>query len=236
MQNRGIGNIHNSIQDDLKDAPGEVFKIWRNREHIEIEATIIFDQLARDLKNLWGSNDPITLLALRSSHDELRHAERCQQILAADKTPYPALKPNYKIQFGKKEFDTNQRVLFTALGVCCITETLSTALLIDMHQRARMGFIKDTIHEILIDEVDHGKLGWAILSKAATTQDLSWLSPYVKELIDEAFSSDITPMIGVSKDLSPWGILTEKDARPIMENTLEKVIYPGLKQFGILPG
>lgn len=227
LQDRGI-------EQSLIDAPDEVYTIWRNREHIEVEATIIFDQLARDLTMLWGAKDPITQLALRSSHDEARHALRCQQILSNGENDYPPLKADYKIQFGHENFSPIQRVLYTALGVCCITETLSTALLLEMHQRARTGFIKDTIHEILVDEVDHGKLGWAILSKAAISMDISWLSEHVPGLIKEAFSSDITPMIGVSKDLCPWGILTEKDARPIMNQTIESVIKPGLKQFGIV--
>jgi len=217
----------------LQNAPEDVFTLWRNREHIEIEATIIFDQFAKDLKELWGERDSLAALSLRSSHDELRHAKRCQEILSYGKNCPAPLSPHYKIQFGPADLDLRKRVQYTALGVCCITETLSAALLIEMHKRARPKLIKETIHEILVDEVDHGRLGWAELSRQAHKHDLSWLLVYLEKLVDEAFSSEITPMLGVSQDLAPWGILSEKDARPIMQETLKMVIYPGLAQLGI---
>jgi hypothetical protein len=231
LQRSGVVETERDIK--LINAPREVFQIWRNREHIEIEATIVFDQLAKDLRELWGEQDQISALALRSSHDELRHAKRCREILSHGPDLGPALTPNYKVQFGPANLSLIQRILYTAIGVCCITETMSTALLIEMHQRANAGIIKNTIHEILVDEVDHGRIGWAIISRLSKTEDLSWIAEDLPKLIKEAFQSDITPMLGVTQDLSPWGILLEKDARPIMNKTLETVIYPGLKSFGV---
>lgn len=226
--------LDRGIENNLSHAPEAVFDIWRNREGIEIEAAIIFKQLGHDLQDLYGKDDLTALLSLKSSKDELRHALRCQEILSFDeKKDYPALKPDFKIQFGPEYLTNKQRVLYMALGVCCITETLSTALLIEMHERAFSGIIRNTIHEILVDEIDHSRIGWAELGRQAQTEDISWLKQYVPVLVKEAFSSDISPMLKQNQDLSIWGILSPKDAGPIMEATLEKVIYPGLKQFGI---
>lgn len=227
--------LDSGIENNLSHAPDAVFDIWRNREGIEIEAAIIFKQLGHDLQELYGKDDLTALLSLKSSDDELRHAVRCQEILAHHEGhDYPALVPDFKIQFGPKYLTNKQRVLYMALGVCCITETLSTALLIEMHERAFSGIIRNTIHEILVDEVDHARIGWAELSRQARVSDISWLKEYLPTLVEEAFTSDIAPMLKQNDDLSIWGILSPKDARPIMESTLEKVIYPGLKQFGIL--
>lgn len=227
--------LDSGITSQLSHAPNAVFDIWRSREKIEIEAAIIFKQLGHDLQALYGKEDLTALLSLKSSSDELRHALRCQEILSHDiKKEYPAFTPNFKIEFGPKHLTNKQRVLYMALGVCCITETLSTALLIEMHERALAGLIRNTIHEILVDEVDHARIGWAELSRQAQTEDISWLSQYLPALVEEAFSSDIAPMLKRNQDLSGWGILSPNDARPIMEETLKKVIYPGLAQFGVL--
>lgn len=226
--------LDRGIENNLSHAPAAVFEIWRNRESIEIEAAIIFKQLGHDLQGLYGKNDLTALLSLKSSDDELRHAVRCQEILSHHEGfDYPAFTPDFKIQFGPKYLTNKQKVLYMALGVCCITETLSTALLIEMHERAFSGIIRNTIHEILVDEVDHARIGWAELSRQSQTEDISWLKEYLPTLIEEAFSSDIAPMLKPSEDLSIWGILSPNDARPIMEKTLEKVIYPGLSKFGI---
>ncbi len=227
--------LDRGIENNLSHAPAEVFEVWRNRESIEIEAAIIFKQLGRDLQTLYGKDDLTALLSLKSSDDELRHARRCQEILSFnDKKDYPAFTPDFKIQFGPQYLTDKQRVLYMSLGVCCITETLSTALLIEMHERAFSGIIRDTIHEILVDEVDHARIGWAELNRQAQNENISWLKEYLPTLVKEAFSSDIAPMLKPNQDLSIWGILSPKDARPIMEETLEKVIYPGLEKYGIL--
>lgn len=228
LLDRGIGN-------NLSHAPAEVFQIWRNRESIEIEATVIFKQLGHDLQALYGKDDLTALLSLKSSDDELRHAKMCQEILSYDHNrEYSALIPDFKVQFGPQYLTDKQRVLYMSLGVCCITETLSTALLIEMHERAFSGIIRETIREILVDEVDHARIGWAELNRQSHSEDISWLKEYLPTLVKEAFSSDIAPMLKPNQDLSIWGILSPNDAKPIMEATLEKVIYPGLKKFGIL--
>ena len=218
----------------LSKAPKAVFQIWRNREQIEIEAAIIFKQLADDMNSVWGLNDQVAELSRTASSDELRHAVRCQEILSHDDSiDYEPLVANYKINFGPQDLSLADRVLYTAVGVGCITETLSTALLLEMNKRAAPGIIKNTVHEILTDEVMHGRIGWAELTRYSKKRNPAWLSKHIPKLVEEAFSADISPMLKEGDDLSEWGILTPEQSSPIMEETLEKVIYPALSQFGI---
>lgn len=227
-----LGNI---LQlSSLSQAPKGVFQVWRNREQIEIEAAIIFKQLSLDMNTIWGDGDDLAKITMRASEEELRHAVLCQEILSHDKAKsYPPLTPNFKIKFGPEELDLIDRTLYTAVSVGCITETLSTALLLEMKNRADKGIIRDTVHEILTDEVSHSRIGWGELSRYCKNRDAKWLSNYIPRLIKEAFSSDISPMLQKSGDLSRWGILTPQQSEPIMAETLEKVIYPALKKFGI---
>ncbi len=219
----------------LINAPKAVFQIWRNREAIEIEAAIIFKQLAFDMHRVWGENDQIARICMAASSDELRHAVRCQRILSYDHSAdYQPLTANYRVQFGPKDLSLEDRVLYTAVGVGCITETLSTALLLEMNKRASPGVIKDTVHEILSDEINHGRIGWAELTRYSRRSDPSWLTKHIPQLVKEAFSDEISPMLRDENDLSKWGILTPDQSDLIMQETLNKIIYPGLKKFSIV--
>jgi hypothetical protein len=225
------------FSDSLSDAPDAVFRVWRYRLRIEFEASALFDFLSEDLKRLYGPVDLGASFAKTAADDELRHAERCRQILAHAQAPLPELTPSAVDYLGPRAASLQDRVLYTSVAIGCVTETLSTALLVEMHKRADPGLIKNTIHEILTDEVNHGRVGWAELSRQSLQRDVSWLHSFISPMIQEALTSDVKPMLTPAtttfQDLSRWGILPRSEALAIMEDTIEQVILPGLQHYGI---
>ncbi len=229
------GPLVNKEADHLA-VPDGVFHIWNNRWKIEIEAAHLFSNLAKDLFTYAGPDDPIGKMAERAASDELRHAERCKQILSQSPIPLKELTPHIYTQLGPVTDSVHERILYTSVAVCCVTETLSTALLIDMQKKAEPGLISNTIREILVDEVKHSQIGWAQLARSSKETNVSWLTQYIPSMINEALRTDIRPMIGISNkqtDLSRWGILLAHRANTIMQDTIANVIQPGLKEFGI---
>jgi hypothetical protein len=223
--------------DPLRSAPDLVFRVWRDRERVELEAAGIFDRLARDLTRLRGPSDPVAALARTASSDELRHATFCQEILRFGPLSYrkPAKAPE-SMALGPPNLSLANRVLYTAVAVCCITETLSTALLLAMHKRAAVGTIRQTVHRILEDEVSHSQVGWAELSRAAGERDIGWVSDYVPAMIQAALIGESGPTLTrgeAESDFSRWGILPPSEARALMNETIHGVILPGLGQYGV---
>lgn len=227
---------HSTPNDGLASAPDIVFRIWRNRQRIEHEAASIFASLSNDLSVIRGKKDAITIMAQKASEDELRHAEYCQQIVVHSSKPMDSIGESPKIMLGPGINNLQKRVIYTCVAASCITETLSTALLVDMHKKAAPGMLREIIHHILIDEIDHSRIGWAELARSSHSHDLSWLSPHIPQMIRDAFVSDINPMLNQDEnqvDLSNWGILSPARSTYLMTQTIKQIILPGLAQYGI---
>jgi hypothetical protein len=229
----------------LAEAPDSVFRIWSLRQRIEIEAAGLFAQLGRDLTTLRGPDDEVKKMAEAASRDEYQHADLCQAILDEGTHSYNTVvtranlnsaPPNQATYLGPLDATLENRVLYTCVALGCVTETLSTALLTDMRDKAETGIIKDTVHKILVDEISHSRIGWAELARASEERNLSWLAQFIPDMIGEALNTDIGPMLSREEkhlDLSRWGILSPARAHDLMNDTVNTVIRPGLKHFGI---
>ncbi len=214
--------------------PQAVKQIWANRKKIELEAAALFAQIAKEAKVIWGNNNAITDLANQAYQDEQRHADLCQKIIGTKKTPIQKL--NLEVQLGPNHLSRVEQLVYTSISLSCVTETLSTALLLEMKKLAQPKIIRDTVHEILTDEIRHSRIGWAILATLPKNYDLSWVSMYIPAILNEAYQTEVKPMLSRNYDnqsLEPWGILSPKKSNLIVAKTIKEVIKPGLNKFNI---
>lgn len=217
--------------------PERVLRIWRTRERVEREAADLFNRLATDLAEVFGESDALTQQARKSGRDETVHSSLCQDILNTSQKPVELLPAVLGAPLGPVAASLRERVVYTAVAMGCVTETLSCALLVEMQKRAGPQIIKHTVQEILEDEISHGRLGWSVLTREKSEHNVSWLKPYLAGMVREAMHSDVLPMtVGDGEttcDLSEWGILPQAEATAIMTETVNKVIYPGLRALGV---
>lgn len=219
-----------------RTVPPEVYRVWRFRHRIEIEAADQFQRLAATLKTFRGSTDSVVKLAEQAALDELRHEVLCRQILRTSAEPVDVLRPQLGLRLGPVHLNAKQRALYACVAMGCVTETLSTILLVEMRRRAQKGLIRETVHEILEDEVKHSQIGWAELARCAEEGDVRWLGQYVPAMIRDALAEEVLPLSQqMQTDLSPWGILPRSEARSLMTETVNRVILPGLNRFGVQP-
>lgn len=231
--------------DPLMEAPEPVFRVWRARRTVEVEAVHLFAGLARSLKELWGPKDEVSKLAQLASEEEREHVGYCTKIIdyaevagypvhVASENPVTDWSPY--LELGPKQLSPIDKTLYACVAVSCITETLSTALLIEMLRKASPGIIRHTIHNVLTDEVKHSRIGWAELARQSKIKKVNWISFYLDQMIKSAIQSDIGPILTSEEanlDLSSWGILRPQEAEKIISNTLRNVIMPGLAKYGI---
>lgn len=223
-------------QESLHTAPDAVFRVWRQRLKIEFEAAAAFRALARDLLSLYGENDPVAKLSREAAEDEIRHADLCRRILTHGPAHNFQGDTLAELRLGPERKIVARQALYNAVAMGCVTESLSTALLIEMKKRAARGMIYDTVHEIAVDEVKHSRIGWAQLARAAGEGDIQWLGSHVTKMIQVALNEEIDPLVvdrGFTPNLSEWGILPRAEALGIMRDVVEEVIRPGLQHFGL---
>jgi hypothetical protein len=119
----------------------------------------------------------------------------------------------------------------------CVTETLSTALLGTLVERARDTLAKQTMQSILRDEVKHSQLGWAFLAeqhaRGAPDCVSSHLGPMLEATMGDELYATNAPTDPSDDALAGLGALERLERRRIVRETLELVVFPGLERFGI---
>jgi hypothetical protein len=208
-----------------------VARVWRHRERIEYEAADQFARLAVDLERV-GAERSLVDLAARAACDEHRHAARCRRIVDELAPALAPLPPRTGIQLGPQTGSLARRTLYASVSMCCITETLSVGLLLHMQEMARHDLVRETVHEILRDEILHSRLGWAHLAAEARRGDVQWLAPHLPRMVAAAVKADL-PAVSSSEGDGAHGILSPEAVAAICEQTLTSVIGPGFARCGI---
>jgi hypothetical protein len=209
-----------------------VARVWHIRERVEREAAALFARLER-LLAASGAGRDLVAMARQAALDERAHAARCRALVlrfAPDPAP-PA--PAGSVTLGPPQADVARRALYASVAMCCVTETLSTALLLEMRARARDPVVADTVQHILRDEVRHSRLGWAHLAVEARRQEVVWLGPHLPGMLQDAVQGDLPPPEEGAADLSSHGILPRARVEELVVQTAEQVIFSGLESHGV---
>ncbi len=219
----------------------KVARVWAYRKRVEHEAADQFERLAAGLSEL-GADTKLIRLAKLSAEDEKRHAILCRKIIDQTDAQVIGKAPQLGMSLGPEHWELRQRILYACVSLSCVTETLSTALLIEMKKQAGPLTVRETVHSILEDEITHSRIGWAQLATEANYCDVSWLSPFIPGMIRDAIMAEPLPRVVQGAEslndnewLSEWGILPEAKATAIMLSAINGVVLPGLKAFGINP-
>lgn len=224
-----------------------VAAMWRYRERVEYEAAALFVALADDLDA--ARLPSLAARARTAAADERRHALRCRAIVDAcypELAPLPprtiAVAPVTPPRAGvtglsetgaTPEPDPARRALYASVAMGCVTETLSCALLVAMRDDAEFGPTRAAVDEIVKDEIEHSRIGWAHLATAvARGDDVTWLAPHIAAMRTAALTHEIKE-VALSDDLSGYGILPRARVTTIVDATWRDVIVPGFAHHGI---
>jgi len=209
-------------------------RIWQVRERTEHEAASLFATLASDLA---ASDAPsaLTELASRCAEDERAHAILCRAIIDDLYPELPPLAPDPSPLLGPPSASAERRALYTSVALGCVTESLSTALLLEIRKGAERPSVRHAVGIILEDEVRHARLGWAHLAYVAAQCDVRWLAPSIPGMLRAALATERPDIDGAegASCLAAFGILRASDVERICRATVDQVIRPGLAMHGI---
>lgn len=219
-----------STQTEIRTAAG---RVWAYRASQEREAAARFFRIARRVREVFPA---LEHLARDAARDELRHGDFCDAL--AEKFGVTArVLVRVPPDVGPRGLTFEQRVLYEVVAACCISETLSATALSQIHVLAKDAHVADIAHAILKDEVSHSRLGWAALSEAKRTTDVSFLSRYVGEMLrfaagDELYvgAPDLTAPEECAEGL---GVLSTARRRDVVTSTVRDVLLPGFASLGV---
>lgn len=142
------------------DLRAHAIAIWSHRVETEYRSIQIMTRFAGECL---AAGDPLEIHAgaVHAIADELRHTALCASVVEAlgglPTLPDPVEEP-LSAEF--LALPAAARALGTAVGMLAISETLSVALIEDLHARATESAIEAVLHATLADEDDHRDYGW----------------------------------------------------------------------------
>lgn len=212
-----------------------VAHIWRHREKTEREAASLFANLGKAMREV-GLPDGLVAMADQASEDEIDHARRCCSIIRECRESVDPLQARPRPLLGPASLGLAQQALYTSAAMGCITETLSTALLLEMRKRMDAEIIDETVRAILGDEVNHSRLGWTHLALVSKSSDVSFLGAYLPRMLEPVLvgeSEESSEKKPEQCDVYGFGILPQQTVHSVFEQTLHEVILPGFEEFGV---
>lgn len=140
-------------------------RIWLSQAATEARVAKSFALVHESLIAL-GAADGLVTVSKRAIDDEHRHTALCREMarryFGAEVTTTPQLPfapPRHELATSDE-----QRKALWVIGQCAFNETFASAYLSLCHERAESALPRAALRELLSDEIDHARIGWAYLA------------------------------------------------------------------------
>ncbi len=213
----------------LDDASRQlVARSWLARGAAERRAADIFTLIEASLRAV--SEQPALIeLAHRAIDDELRHAEICRVVAvryAGRELALTSLPLDPPKHDGASE---GLRHSLWIVGQCAFNETTASAFLEASLEQAREPLARAALRELLSDEIDHARIGWAHLT-AAPEARYRELARWLPRLLD-ANRREWGRAAGADDDrFAAHGWISRAAIAAAVDSAERDVIRPGLEQ------
>lgn len=210
----------------------EVARIWLTQAATEFRVAGSFACVETSLRTL-NADAGLIALAARAVDDEHRHAALCEDV--AGRLMGRVVGPHARLPRQRPEHagapDGLRRVLWV-VGQCCFNETFASAYLSVASEGAETPLIARAVRELLSDEVDHARLGWAFMQtlSAELRRGLEeWLVPLAIQNLREWRHIELPH----DERLAAHGIPPMDAAQHALTDALVGVIIPGFRHIGL---
>ncbi len=209
--------------------------VWRGRAEAELRAGGSFTFLTATLE---AAHAPAELVALarRAVSDERRHGELCWRVACAIAgRELPAPRPLPVTAPAHPDASPALRRVLHVVGMTCLNETTGSAFLEVCRAGARGTLVRAALHELLSDEIDHARLGWAFVASpavdAATRAELAGWLPAL--LASNLAAWRARPRVEVTDALVAQGYPRWDDVDAAVVAAMHELILPGFASLGI---
>jgi len=229
-----------AIEESIRSLPAHFRELvggtWRERMRQEHLAVGAFAILTQELAHV-GCDGTVLELVARASADEVRHAEICWRMavtmLGTKAVPrawrgLPKLPPHMGT-------DASTRALLHVVEMCCLSETLTSVVFVEMHGRAKHPGARAVVESLLEDEIDHGRVGWAYLATRARSETIAGLTEALPAMLERTFGRALRERGRVEDDdaMEAFGYVRDGACADLVRRALRDVVMPGFETLGV---
>ncbi|MBM4345845.1 MAG: ferritin-like domain-containing protein [Deltaproteobacteria bacterium] len=170
--------------------------------------------------------------------EELRHARQCAAVVLALGGQARAELPVLQRVPDHADADPLQALLRNVLSVCCLSETVAVALIRAETLQIGPPGLRAALDAILADEVGHAQFGWSLFADLhpLSADQTGPLSAYLDTALVHLVEHELRHLPdhdGLGERLQRVGVCSGRRARLLLKDTIDQVIVPGLRRFGI---
>jgi hypothetical protein len=233
LASRALPEVDETIDalDDRERNAGVVQ--WLGRAAAERRASDAFVVIEKDLRAV-NADVALIDLARRAIDDEIRHAEICRVV--ACRYARRDLDPPARLALDPPAHANAPPALVPILhviGQCALNETTATAFLEACLAAAEGPLLRAALRELLSDDVDHARIGWAFLA-ASSAETKRAIAPYVLPMLNAHvrwWRGARSPR--PSERMSAHGALDPKVVDAAILESIRALIVPGLESVGV---
>ncbi|MCA9690821.1 MAG: hypothetical protein KC636_14535 [Myxococcales bacterium] len=217
---------------------GLLAAMWARRARSELGAGVVFSRIAGIVAGLGLGDSQIVWLAARAVSDEVRHAELCRALAsryAGRALPWPKAPPVGPPRY--RGVAPEHTPIFYVVHNCAINETIGTAYLAGCLEAAATPPIRAVIRELMRDEVDHARIGWAVLGAPQADAELrAALARALPELVSSTRDAWLA-RAAESPDvvIDGHGCLSQPRIRALVEDAIDNLVLPGFAHVDVDP-
>jgi hypothetical protein len=208
---------------------------WQERATAELRVASMFSVIAREAFE-GGADATVMRLVARAVSDEVRHAEICRLLATrylGCEVAWPPPGPVPLPPHGTAPDALRPTLHITAM--CCINETLASAWLEACRADASIPLARAALRELLADDIDHARIGWAHLASSIVTPDVrSKIAGWLPRLLEASMLPWLT---GAGADgyagFPAHGVPSSATTREVVKSTAREVILVGFEQLGV---
>lgn len=210
--------------------------IWLGRAAMERRVGDAFEVVRNALLRL-GAASELVDLAARAVDDEARHTELSRVVASRFAGRELGLPEQLWLEVPKhKGASRALRDTLHVVGQCVLNETTASVFLECCLRHARGSLVTSALKELLSDEIDHGRIGWAHLASLeprVRNEVAPWLLPmaYLNLRTWREYTPQEAP---TSEVLAAHGAPSAKLIDEALVGALTELIVPGLQELGMV--
>lgn len=222
----------------LNDAQrAELVAVWLGRAASERRVADAFEVIRAALTAL-GAPSELVSLASRGVDDEYRHEELSRQVASRFAGRELDAPPRLKLVVPEHP-GADGELLHTlhVLGHCAMNETFASAFLETSLAFTKAPLARVAVLELLSDEIDHARLGWAHLGSLAAVRRRA-IAPFLPSMIRANLKMwrDTPRPYSTDPQVHRHGAPPAAAIERALTGAISDLIIPGLERFGLPTG
>jgi hypothetical protein len=206
---------------------------WEHRAGSEQLVAVLFSSLAVELRQI-HAEDVVISLAMSAAEDEVRHAEICREVASRYAGRLVVL-PLRESPAHHAHHEPELQVALDVAALCCIQETIACAWMQACRAGATAPLVRASLGDLLQDETDHARLGWAHLASAGVTAEVrAQVATHLSRMFEACLQPWLAPDVsGLPDGIPAHGIPSDEETRRVVLGCVRDVILPGLTTVGV---